>query len=249
MNSTFRKLTFGALMAAASFAQASTFIDTPAFSISYVDGSKPWQGNIGLSSATAGSAIFDLATLNRQLGNVYAGPNGTLENEATAYHYSVFHIDVHSGYQISNLTFSGVADGVHHSYWQPGEQPGFADNSLDLRWNVTGAEGGNRVLLSEKSLDGNHSFGSQFGAINYGNSFDVSFNGWTWAYVVQSADGKWGPTSLATAGIRNAALQIDYAEVKAPVPLPVPEPGAGAMLLAGLAIMAAVMRRRTVAMR
>ncbi|NVD70341.1 PEP-CTERM sorting domain-containing protein [Duganella sp. BJB1802] len=240
MQNIIPKLTLSALMAVASFAQASTFIDTPAFSISYVDGSKPSQWNIGLMDTTAGSATFAMNTLNRQLSNAYAGPNGTLENEANAYHYSVFHIDVHDGYRISNLTFSGVANGMHHSYWQPGEQPGFADNSLDLRWNVTGAEGGNRVLLSDKSLDGGYTFRSQFGAINYGNSFDLALNGWVWAYVVQSADGKWGPTSQAAASIYDTALTIDYAEIKSPVP----EPTTGAMLLGGLALLACVARRR-----
>lgn len=242
MKHIFPKLSAVALLAAASFAQAATLINTPGFTISYADGTKPSQWNIGVQQATPGSATFDLATMNRQLSSLYVGPNGRqTEAEANAFHYSVLHVDVHDGYKIANLMFSATADGSHRSYWQPGEQPGYADNTLDLRWGVNTATGSaSQSLLSERSLDGTETVSRDFGAFNYGNSFDVVFNGWTWVYVFQSPDAQWGPTSTATASIRNASLRIDYAEI----PSPVPEPATGVMLLAGLAVMAGIARRR-----
>lgn len=242
MKHIFPKLSAVALLAAASFAQAATLINTPGFTISYADGTKPTQWNIGLQQSTPGSATFDLATMNRQLTSIYVGPNNwQTETEANAFHYSVLHVDVHDGYKIANLMFSATAEGYHRSYWLQGEQPGYADNTLDLRWGVNSATGSaSQSLLSERSLDRTEGVSRDFGAFNYGNSFDVVFNGWTWVYAVQSPDSHWGPTSAAMANIRDASLRIDYAEVKSAVP----EPATGVMLLAGLALVAGVARRR-----
>ncbi len=233
-------LALGVLLAAASCAQATTRIDTAAFTITYVDGNKPSQWDLGLTGLTAGDATIDLKTLNRQLGFIYAGPNGTLENEVSAYHYSVLHVDVHEGYTVNNLAFLGMAQGTLDAYWQPGEAPAFADNSLDMRWSVTSPTGTqSQNLLSTTGLFYRSSFSNNFGAFNYGSSFNVVLNGWTSAYVQQSPDSAWGPTARATASL-NGALQIDFAKSVSPVP----EPASGAMLLAGLAVVAGVTRRR-----
>lgn len=234
-------LTLGTLLAATSCAQASTLIDTEAFTISYADGNKPWQWDIGLNGATAGAATIDLKTLNRHLGNVYAGPNGAREAEASGYHYSVLHVDVHAGYTVNDLAFRGMMQGSHRAYWQPGEAPAFADNSADMRWSVVSSTGTqSQNLLHETSFENNISFGNSFGALNYGSSFDVVLNGWTWAYVQQSANSAWGATAQAYAGIYDSTLRVDFSKNVSPVP----EPATGAMLLAGLAIVAGVARRR-----
>lgn len=235
-------LTLGSLLAAASCAHANTTrIDTAGFTISYVDGNRPSQWDIGLSGATDGAATIDLKTLNRQLSYIYAGPNGTLEAEAGANHYSVLHVDVHEGYSISNLGFLGQAQGAHHAYWQLGEAPAFAENSLDMRWSVISSTGTrSQNLLQVKDLDYGINFGHSLGEFNYGSSFDIVLNGWTWAYVQQSANSAWGPTAMASAGIYGTALQFDVAKNVSPVP----EPATGAMLLAGLAVVAGVTRRR-----
>lgn len=233
-------LALGTLLAAASCAQATTRIDTAAFTITYVDGNKPSQWDLGLTGLTAGDATIDLKTLNRQLGSVYAGPNGMLEAEASANHYSVLHVDVHEGYTVNNLAFMGLARGSLSAFWQPGEAPAFADNSLDMRWSVMSATATqSQNLLSTTGLNYNNSFGNNFGAFNYGSSFNVVLNGWTSAYVQQSADSAWGPTARASAGL-TGALQIDFAKNVSPVP----EPASGAMLLAGLAVVAGITRRR-----
>lgn len=234
---------FGALLSTSAFSQAATRVDTKAVTITYKDGNRRAQWDIELLAAADGHAYLGLNTLNQQLRQITAWSDTRGPAEVSAQHYSVFQIDVHDGYKVSNLSLQGGVSGRHFAYWMPGEQPGYAENSADLRWSVNTATGmTSRSAVSEQFMNyGMQQFNSEMGALNYGNSFDLAFNGWTWAYAQSSPKSVLGAAAMADAGMWNTQLRIDFA----PVAAPVPEPTTGAMLLGGLAVLAVAARRRS----
>lgn len=210
-------------------AQAGTYVGSN-FTVSYDDAF--WGGTLFTGSGTG----FSFADLGYE-----ATTGGGIRGERTASYYdfgmSALTITANAGYKIVSIT-SGATGSVLAS---PGSAvDGFALASADTQsvWHYLStplAVSSTSAYFSNSAGEGSKGSGgaynladtASFAGIVTSAALDYSINGWVQAYRLGSS---------ATATQDTAYFNVTLA--------PVPEPESYALLLAGLGVMATVVRRR-----
>ncbi|ATQ78548.1 hypothetical protein CR152_31555 [Massilia violaceinigra] len=234
MNTMTRLLVTAALaLASVSTAHATARIDTAAFSIVNQWGDSPdvllSNGNgvtrIGLTSA---ADSLDAFTSRYQEGNFYAG---------------LFEVTVHAGYRVTGFSFSGTFAGVLDVAPNPNGTPGngFAFNSGNIEFSAGSRPHG--VFYGEHTqrvdmLDGALPFTMSSGQLSLTTDFNLSLQGLILvsAYPTVTSQYPSGIDSFASLRVVNPVFTI--------YTMAVPEPETYGMLLAGIAVIGLVRRRR-----
>lgn len=248
MNQPSRSLIAAGLLACAGLAQATTHLETTALTLDNV--SVGYMDDAVLLSDVNHVATFGLSDLQR---TVNWSVGGTGSNDDGDYGFSAYHIGLRSGYKVTRVEFSGTivgelmpAAGGESTDWyrsSPGEAHNGSVLSLATGDDVwSGAHGHQETQVVDVngsqafSLLGNtgpleHDFVASIGA-----SVHVSSEPGMWYRINDEAPIVYTDSSAAL-HMENGQLRITYAAV-------VPEPGAYVMLLAGLAMVGALARRR-----
>ncbi|NHZ93754.1 PEP-CTERM sorting domain-containing protein [Massilia sp. CCM 8733] len=169
----------------------------------------------------------------------------------TNYHQdygSIFQLTAREGYRVTGYSVSGGFYGTHYVGQSPNGsgEPGSASSGAAAWAYASDTPGGASFAYGSHSvsnLNGHSDFRIDSGALDKTGSFYFSFDG----YAAGSASpatwykpGQWWPSraySAAEVGLKNPLLLTVYTQA-------VPEPHTYAMTLAGLALLAGVVRRR-----
>ncbi|HEX8614670.1 MAG TPA: PEP-CTERM sorting domain-containing protein [Telluria sp.] len=163
----------------------------------------------------------------------------------------MFELSARAGYKVTGYTLSGGFTGLVHVGRSPdgSGRPGGADTSAGAWFSAQDAASG--VYLSSSSysasnLQGSGDFTFASGALDQTGAFHLSFDGYAYGWaspaIWTTYDPETGPTnnyafSRAEIGLKSPLLLTVYTQA-------VPEPHAYALTLAGLALMAGMVRRR-----
>ncbi|MCY0914773.1 VPLPA-CTERM sorting domain-containing protein [Massilia sp. H27-R4] len=234
MNMMIRLLVTAALaLASVSTAHATSRVDTVAFSIVDQWGASPdmllYNSNgltrIGLSSAASSLGAY---TSRYSEGNFYAG---------------LFEVTVHAGYYVTGFAFSGTFEGALDVASNPNGTPGngYAFNSGNIEFSAGSRPYG--VFYGEHTqrvdmLDGAVPFTMSSGHVSLATDFNLSLQGLIMVSAYPSVTPQYpsGIDSFASLRVANPMLTIYTSAV--------PEPASYGMLLAGVAVIGLVRRRR-----
>lgn len=229
-------LVLGALLCSpllCSPAFADTSIDTPAFTITYIDGPVPEDWSITQVDRFPGIYSFSLDTLNARLAGIEARDLTGAGSFAETSSWSTFRLDIDPGYRVSRISLTGIAFGELAAGQLPDFPPGTVHNLA------------NAFLTVERTMTWG-SLHSDFQAENVielespplalAGMAEVGVSGTLLAQAWGVEGGGAFAESMASASLRNLELHVEVS--------PIPEPQAALMLLAGLGVVGAFARPR-----
>ncbi|QBI02473.1 PEP-CTERM sorting domain-containing protein [Pseudoduganella albidiflava] len=206
---------------------AATSIDTPAFTITYIDGPQPEDWSITQVSLFPDTYSFSLDTLNQHLDRAeaqdFTGAGAFAERSS----WSALRLDIDAGYRVSRVMLTGIAFGELSPGQLPDFPPGFVHNEASLFLTVPSAP-------TESSLNGDFQAENIIelstiplnltGTVELGISGNLLVQAWGVEGGGAFAD------SLAAASLRDLVLHVEVSAI--------PEPATYAMLLGGLGLLA-----------
>lgn len=226
----------GAMLSAASIAQAASSLAFPAFTIDYIGGPAPENWSIGVAAQTPLTASISLDTLNHDLQYFPADDLTGAGATNGGGHQSTLRIDVADGYRVTGISVHALAYGELGIGQAPDAEPGSATNAASLGFLLTAPGTALPLTWQLANFDGLRPLALATAPLSLDGTFQIDLG----ASVLAQAWGSVGPDgsaqSHALASIGAALLNVQVAAV--------PEPGTWAMLLAGLALTGVAARRR-----
>lgn len=248
-------------LACAGTAQADAILDTHAFTLS---NNASWQESSVLLSDANGVTKLDLSELQLNLANyAYSQSNDSLPGMAGNYDSYALNIGLKQGYQITGFSLSATFNGtLNVGKFNPDDIPSnaeyspdhaYATNSFTLGMLAGNADGNGSYVHDRSTTHANLSgnLGAMLSAdhLSLTNDFVLTMYGAvnSSALADQWTRYNWWGSVYSEFMPSSANMEIDHPVLtiySAPLAAPVPEPETYAMLLAGLAAVTVLARRR-----